>query len=381
VDGLARANRLALSPDGRHLYVTGESDNAITVFERSAAVGRLTFRQSLRDGSGGVDGIAGAYDVAVSPDGRHVYATGGDDDAVALFARDGLTGQLSYMGKKGGGDGTPGLDSAGPITISADGQHVYVGSRLDDAVVVFARDTLGQLTYSEMHKDGVGATTALDQVESIAVSPDGAHVYVAALRDHSITVFSRSAVTGRLVYVETQGPGPPSHGLGGATSVRVSPDGSHVYAVGYLDWTVSVFGRAPGTGALTFVQRLVGGAGGLEPLAGPTGLAVGPGGARVYVASATGDSLLVFMRDPVSGALTFAEAWSDGVGDVDGVGGVLSVVVAPDDANIYSAAYFDNSVAAFAVLIFGDGFEQAVVTEGQGAEPWTLRWRSGRGGP
>jgi DNA-binding beta-propeller fold protein YncE len=193
------------------------------------------------------------------------------------------------------------------------------------------------------------------------VSPDGAHVYAAALRDHSITVFARSPLTGRLAFVERQGAG-GGHGLGGAADVAVSPDGAHVYAVGYLDWTVSVFTRNAGTGALSFVQVHTGGPGGLADLAGPTGLALSPDGSRAYVASATADSLLIFTRDGASGALAFREARRDGDDGVDGLDAVLSVAVAPDDATVYTAALADNSAAAFAVLVFGDGFDSGTLS-------------------
>jgi len=36
----------------------------------------LTFVEFQQDGVAGVDGINGAFDVAVSPDGKHVYVTG-----------------------------------------------------------------------------------------------------------------------------------------------------------------------------------------------------------------------------------------------------------------------------------------------------------------
>ncbi len=45
----------------------------------------------------GVDGLDGTSGVAVSPDGKHVYATGYVDDGLAVFGRDAATSALSFL--------------------------------------------------------------------------------------------------------------------------------------------------------------------------------------------------------------------------------------------------------------------------------------------
>ena len=79
---------VAVSPDGQHVYVTGGDDDAVAVFSRNATTGELTFVDAEFDDVGGVDGLYRAFGVTVSPDGQHVYVTGGDDDAVAVFSRE-----------------------------------------------------------------------------------------------------------------------------------------------------------------------------------------------------------------------------------------------------------------------------------------------------
>jgi 6-phosphogluconolactonase (cycloisomerase 2 family) len=70
-------------------------DGALAVFARDAGTGALTAVQTVQDGMGGTDGLAGVSDVVVSPDGAQVYVVGRLDDAVAVFARNGSTGALS----------------------------------------------------------------------------------------------------------------------------------------------------------------------------------------------------------------------------------------------------------------------------------------------
>jgi DNA-binding beta-propeller fold protein YncE len=76
VDGLDGAYGVAVSSDGKQVFVTGEKDDALVVFDRTAATGVLVYREMFKDGVGGVDGLNGPYDVAVSSDGKQVFVAG-----------------------------------------------------------------------------------------------------------------------------------------------------------------------------------------------------------------------------------------------------------------------------------------------------------------
>jgi 6-phosphogluconolactonase (cycloisomerase 2 family) len=89
VDGLDGARGVAVSPDGAHVYVTGRIDDAVATFARDPATGALSFVELDKDGMGGVDGLDDASLAAASPDGAHLYVAGQLDDAVATFAREG----------------------------------------------------------------------------------------------------------------------------------------------------------------------------------------------------------------------------------------------------------------------------------------------------
>jgi hypothetical protein len=119
-----------VSPDGAHLYVAGLA--SLTVFERDAGSGLLTLVEVEVDGVGGVDGIDDARSVAVSPEGTHVDVTGFADDAVAVFARDPVSGAVTFVDVVGD------MDGAWPIVVSPDGARVYVAGR--GAIWAFVRE-------------------------------------------------------------------------------------------------------------------------------------------------------------------------------------------------------------------------------------------------
>ena len=114
------------------------------------------------------NGLDGANDVAVSPDGKHVYATGGTDDAIAAFTRNTTTGLLTPNAcieddpiDEGCASATAGLDGADRVEVSSDGLNVYVTGRTDEAVVIFTRNTIsGVLTPAGCVKDNGSAAAS-----------------------------------------------------------------------------------------------------------------------------------------------------------------------------------------------------------------------------
>jgi 6-phosphogluconolactonase (cycloisomerase 2 family) len=165
------------------------NDNAVAVFSRDAKTGQLSFRQVLKDGVDGVDGLAWAISVTVSPDGKYVYVAGYLDNAVAVFSRDAKTGQLAFRQVlKDGVDGVDGLFGAYSVTVSPNGKQVYAAGYDDNAVAVFSRDAkTGQLAFRQVLKDVDGLAGAY----SVTVSPDGKHVY-AATWSGAVAVFAVS---------------------------------------------------------------------------------------------------------------------------------------------------------------------------------------------
>jgi 6-phosphogluconolactonase (cycloisomerase 2 family) len=349
VEGLHGALSVAVSPDGKHVYATGNNDNAVVVFSRDSATGEITYVEMHEDGTGGVDGLEGAYAVAVTPDGHHVYATGDEDHAIAAFNRNETTGALSFVEmEQDGVGGVDGLQGASSVAVSPDGKHVYVTGYSDDAVVVFDRNpSTGELSFNEMQTNGAFVSGLWGAV-SVAISPDGKHVYVAGKEDDAVVIFGRDSSTGKLTCLGTIWDSDPTvDGLDGIFSVTVSPDGKHVYTASYIGDAVAVFDRNANTGDLTFSEVHKDGENGVDGLNGGFSVAVAPDGDYVYATGYYDNALVVFERDEVTGELEYREVHRDGVGGVDGLNGIRSVTVSPDGKHVYTASHQDNAVAVF----------------------------------
>ena len=328
--------------------------------------------------------LDGAASVALSPDGQNVYVASEGSDAVAVFdrSRNGrLTqkpGAAGCIAQIGGlcSVGTA-LDGAASVTVSPDGENVYVASSVSDAVAVLDRAADGTLTQKpgaagcvqELALAPCVGGTALDGASSVAVSPDGQNAYVTS---HSlfggVAVFDRFR-NGRLA----QKPGaagcigdtafPPCGGgtaLRDASSVAVSPDGQSVYVTsdGPLSG-VAVLDRAA-DGTLTQKRGAAGciwDAGGLPPcrdgttLEGASSVAVSPDGQDAYIASDISGAVTMFDRSP-NGRLTAAACITEpGLNCLGGTAleGASSVAISPDGQSAYVTSDRDilSAVALF----------------------------------
>jgi 6-phosphogluconolactonase (cycloisomerase 2 family) len=139
ISGLGGAYGVTLSPDARHLYVPSIADNAVALFRRNTQTGRLSFVEALADGVDGVDGLSIAFDTAIAPDGSRLYVASYGDNAVTVLNREESTGRLTVAEiERDGTSGLDGLALADAVQLSPDGRHLYAAGFGDDAIVVFS---------------------------------------------------------------------------------------------------------------------------------------------------------------------------------------------------------------------------------------------------
>ena len=392
------SNAVAISPDGRNLYVAASRSDAIAVFRRNARTGRLTQRSGTAGciAAGGAGGCAearalnGPNSVAVSSDGKNVYATSLVSDSVTIFRRKPSTGALRQAPGVSGcisGLTIPGcaagraLDGPDVVTVSPDGDSVYVGAFFGNAVAAFARDaSTGALTQpsdttgctTNAPTDGCATGLALAAPEGMAISADGNNVYVASAVSNAVGIFTRNPSTGALTQ-PTDGTGcivnSPLSGcttgsqLGGANAVAVSADDDNVYVTSLLSNSLTTFDRTPSTGQLTqqtgtsacviFVFSVGCSLG--RAFSAPEGLAVSSDGASVYTAAFKSGAVDVFNRTADTGSVIQKARRAGcltGSGRRDcargrALGGASSLVVSPDGRHVYSGSFGSDSVGVF----------------------------------
>jgi 6-phosphogluconolactonase (cycloisomerase 2 family) len=312
--------------------------------------------------------------VAVSPDGRSLYAVSGNDDAIARFDRNPATGELDF-------------------------------------VFCFTGESESGLTNCEGEAPeavGGGADSGIDDPESVTVSPDGRSVYVTTRGDDSIVRFDRNPATGNIQYQGCisgdTGTGPAGSGAcaqlpfaqaSGVNSgfddpklkeVAITADGESLYAASDIDASVVRFDRNPATGALTYQGCITGevdsgpmpggtGAcvaiasatdtfGGFgSGLAGPRWVALGPEDRSLYLALSFDDGVARFTRNPSTGALTYAGCITGNSdfappctaaptavsgGQASGFNNPRALEISADGSSLYLAGANDFAVVRFA---------------------------------
>jgi DNA-binding beta-propeller fold protein YncE len=266
-----QGRRLAMSLDGRSLYMTSQT-GGVAILQRSEGSGTLTqpageagcvISQFKPTGSSCArvpvpDMVP--TDIVVSPDGGFVYVAmaNAGTGAIAVYMRDQTTGELTFSSCVAeGGGGAPcleghGLAGASAVAVSPDGRTVYAAAHWfhdGGTVTTFSRDaTLGTLTQvsciaAEPLNETCTAGPPFVQPSSLGVSHDGASVYVVYRNDLTgtgdgsvLAEFSRDTVEGALTLSgclarKRKGCG-RVRGVYGFTRVTISVDGRYMYLGG-----------------------------------------------------------------------------------------------------------------------------------------------------
>lgn len=138
IDGLAGAMSVTCSADGKFVYTSAGrfgGDDAVCAFKRTRD-GTLTQLQVVAN----ANGFRGGNELLLSPKGEHLYALGTKSGSIAVFRRDAKTGKLSplqTLSGTGGGE----LRGVSGLAVSPDGRFLYAAAELGNAVSVFERAT------------------------------------------------------------------------------------------------------------------------------------------------------------------------------------------------------------------------------------------------
>ncbi len=253
--GLEGANTVVVSPNGRHVYV-GSSEHLV-VFTRNPTNGSLSLVEVKQNGVNGIDGLAGVKAIAFSADETRVYVVGNQNNSLTVFERDTNAGFLTFLAIQ--------TDLAAPTDIAVSGNYIYVAS--SDAITVFTRNaalseidlvttyknlisgttglaitsnnlyavsntensivtfshSAGVLGVVQSYKDNTDGIDGLDNATDVAITPDGTRVLVTSFNDDAVAIFERDVDTGLLTFQQT------ATNFDGANSIAIVPVGNFAY--------------------------------------------------------------------------------------------------------------------------------------------------------
>jgi hypothetical protein len=226
VRGMTDIGKVAISPDGKRVYVPSRGRNAIAVFNRSSS-GALTQRTgalgcyttdssvAVADTCTTVSGaLSGVYAVAISPNGQNLYAAG--PSTLQHYSLN-SSGDLTFVGAGGVTGG-----STVQITVSPDGANVYTSQINNPGGLLFQYQTTSTgtgLTYRGCFASastGYGCSGGLitngyvDEPSDLVVTPDGKQLILANgdntgpdYSSGSVVGFSRNTTAGANIGVLT----------------------------------------------------------------------------------------------------------------------------------------------------------------------------------
>ena len=272
--GIARLEsvwKFALTSDGRALVIAG--DALITVPVNPDGRLGTPVAQKLR-------GTTAASAVAVSPDGATVYVATGVERSgrITALARDPQTNVLTSRGCAGDGGGVvscraaPGLADPTALAVSPDGRGVYaaasdwvsrdpanpfspIGTQRSSALTAFAAPRLarrGCFLFTGRRSERPGCRRAprargagFFGAAALAVAPSGHRVVAGFDKSGAVALLWRNARTqalrplaGRAGCVRDAGRRPrvprgcsAGHGIGAPSAIAIAPDGRNAYVI------------------------------------------------------------------------------------------------------------------------------------------------------
>jgi 6-phosphogluconolactonase (cycloisomerase 2 family)/PKD repeat protein len=247
--------RAVLAPDGASLLLLDLLGDRMTVVG-VAADGTLSVGTPIINGQGGVSGLDGPIGAAFSPDGQSVYLAGRDGNALVVFDRNPTTGRLTCkQAVVNGVAGVSGLGTPTAVAVSSDGKFVFAAGAADGTIDVFGRNTtagsadFGKLTFAQRLRDQSGGVSGLAGPNALLigtggrlfVSGSGSSLHPANIADFSVNTAAPPPATYQVGYdqmahltVNTGGQN-DSVSIGGVTTPLSVSTGAGDDAVTILD--------------------------------------------------------------------------------------------------------------------------------------------------
>ncbi len=294
---------LALSPDEQFLYSIhakafgGKEDEEVAAFALDGLSGKLRFlnRQSAL-------GSASCY-LDVDASGKTVVVSNYSSGSVASFpvkANGGLGESVSFFQHEGSGADPkrqPG-PRAHSIVFSPDNRFVLAADLGIDQVLSYQLDQASSKISPNPNQASVKTDPAAGP-RHLTFHPDGKHVYVINELNNSVTLFDYDKAKGSLTKQQTISTVPDNfEGKSYCADLKITPDGNFLYGTNRGHDSIAIFRIDKNNGHLSLID--------IEASRGkgPQNLAILSGGKWLVCANMPGNSVVVFQIDQKTGKLT-----------------------------------------------------------------------------
>lgn len=182
-------HEVVMSPDNRFLYVPDLGLDQVFVYALDGATGKLTLASTTDTRPG-----FGPRHMLFGKNGKFAYVLGEMGSAVTVMAHDKASGKLTPVETV---DTVPPRltveNNTAELALSPDGRFLYATNRGHDSVAVFRINAAnGKLT------DVQNVPTQGHIPRGMALDPDGTHLLAANQESDNIVIFDRDAKTGKL---------------------------------------------------------------------------------------------------------------------------------------------------------------------------------------
>ena len=296
VGGIVNPSFLAVSPDGRFLYAANEGDGegSVSAYARDPEGGAL--RELNRQSSQG----GGPCHVSVDHSGHYVLVANYGSGSIAALpiADDGsllpATGSIQQEGSSVNPERQEG-PHAHMIASSPDGRYVFATDLGADRIFAYRLD-LGTGKLIPAGGDSGARSDPGSGPRHFAFAPDGRTVYVINELGCTLTAYAYDAESGRLDPRQTLPTLPEGFDEWNLCAhVLVSPDGRFVYGSNRGHDSIAIWAVDGESGELTLVTR----ASSEGKI--PRNFTLDPSGAWLLVANQESDTVVVMPRDAETG--------------------------------------------------------------------------------
>jgi YVTN family beta-propeller protein len=285
--------RLVMAADGKQLFVVDYDGSVLLVDTRDYTVQTLWGSR--------------ASDVALSPDGRHLYAA---HNQVTDGGVNGMVSVIDVACMTTNAAAAP-VDNVVALAVSPDGSRLYAVS-YDPRT--YYQYPAGRLTIIDTASQAVLETVAIGACpETVTASPDGACLYITHYETCSVSAVNLT--TGKVTAIALRD---------APLAVVFTPDSTHAYVCNVR--------------SLTVIDTTTNKVNDIDTADLPRGLQLSHDGKHIYVTDFGTHTLSVV--DTITNSV---------VSTVDVPGYPEAVAVSPDGARIYVGGYWSGAVVAISV--------------------------------